>query len=241
MSSLEVLKHARNVFSIIKGKTLKSKHKIAEIGIEIAIIVFAISLSLYLERWREEKDDHHTETRFLEGLRADLGTDLKELQLSSARCNAMKQAAGYFLRPAAKINWSADSINHYAYALFHNVYFFPNSNRYESLKSTGKLGVIADQGLQENIIDLYQTKIPDLQEQVNFFNDFMNGSVRNYLIQNFKRDSNNNVLFDKSFFISTQTKNILSFYGDLDDVQKRIQATIKTIAHIMAQLDEHPK
>jgi len=77
MSSLEVLKHARNVFSIIKGKTLKSKHKIVEVFIEIAIIVFAISLSLYLERWREEKDDHHIETRFLEGLKADLGTDLK--------------------------------------------------------------------------------------------------------------------------------------------------------------------
>jgi len=238
MSSLEVVKHSLRVFSIWKNKTLKMKHKITEILIEIAIIVFAISLSLFLERWRENREDRHLETQFLQGLKADIETDLKELKSTSAKCLEMKQAAWYFLRPEQTISWSSDSINFYGYKLFHNIYFFPNCNRYESLKSTGKLDVIENQPLQNNIIDLYQTKIPDLLQQINFFNDFMNKSVREYIINNFKRDENNTVVFEKSFFTNGATRNMLSFFGDLDDVQKRADAAIKSAEEILEQTKE---
>lgn len=183
----------------MKSRTSKMKHKAAEIFIEVVIIVFAISLSLLLERWREKAEDHHLETKFLKGLKIDVQTDLKELRLTSFTCISMKQGAQYFLNPEKDVNWSADSLNCYAYKLFHNVYFFPNSNRYESLKSIGKLGVIENDELQNNIIDLYQTKIPDLQQQINFFNDFMNNRVRSYLITNFRRIDRNEVMFEKSF------------------------------------------
>lgn len=212
MSSLEVIKHSRRILSVIKNKTFKMKHKVAEIVIEIAIIVFAISLSLFLERWREKSEGHHLETKFLNGLKIDVQTDLKELRHTSSTCLSMKQAAQYFLNPEKEVNWSADSLNFYAYKLFHNVYFFPNSNRYESLKSIGKLSVIENDELQNNIIDLYQTKVSDLQQQVNFFNDFMNNRVRDYLITNFKRNERNEVLFEKSFFTDIQTRNLLSLW-----------------------------
>jgi len=49
-SSLEVIEHSRRIFSVMKSKTFKVKHKAAEILIEIVIIVFAISLSFLLKR-----------------------------------------------------------------------------------------------------------------------------------------------------------------------------------------------
>jgi len=237
MSSLEVLKHSRRVFSILRSKTAGMKHKLVEILIEILIIVFAISLSLFLERWREKQEDRHLENKFLLGLRTDLQTDLNELRAASSRCFSMKQAARYFLKPEKEITWSTDSINFYAYKLFHNIYFFPNSNRYESLKSIGKIGVIEKESLQGTIIDLYQTKFPDLAQQINFFNDFMNTRVRDYLIANFKRDDSNAVIFEKPFFTSIMTRNILSFYGDLDDILKRSAAAESAIETILKQLE----
>ena len=143
----------------------------------------------------------------------------------------------YFLKPQDKILWSSDSVNFHAYKLFHNVYFFPNTNRYEALKSTGKIEVIENEQLQNDVIDLYQTKIPDLEQQKNFFNDFLNTQVRDFLIHNFRRDNNNNVVIDKAFFTSAEVKNILSFYSDLDDVLKRSDATISASEKILTEID----
>jgi hypothetical protein len=85
---------------------------------------------------------------------------------------------------------------------------------------------------------LYQSKIPDLEQQINFFNNFLNTQVKDHLINNFKRDTNNNVILDKSFFTNSQTKNILSFYLDLDDVLKRANATINSSEKILSEIDK---
>ena len=237
MSSHEVIKHSRKVFGVFKNNNLKLSHKIGEIFVEIIIIVFAISLSLFLERWRQNKDERDLERKFLQGLKTDLATDLQELRSASAKWISMKEAANYFLKPQDKILWSSDSVNFHAYKLFHNVYFFPNTNRYEALKSTGKIEVIENEQLRNDVIDLYQTKIPDLEQQKNFFNDFLNTQVRDFLIHNFRRDSNNNVVIDKSFFTGVEIKNILSFYSDLDDVLKRSDATISASEKILTEID----
>jgi hypothetical protein len=136
MSSHEVIKHSRKIFGILKNNNYSFKHKIGEILFEILIIVFAISLSLFLERRRENTVDHNLEKKFLQGLKIDLTKDVQELKFSSAKWISMREAAKYFLKPAQQISWTTDSINFYGYKLFHNVYFFPNTNRYEALKST---------------------------------------------------------------------------------------------------------
>jgi len=133
MSSHEVIKHSRKIFGAVKNKNTGLSHKFGEIFIEILIIVFAISLSLFLERWREKSQDHQLEKNFLIGLKGDLQADLKEMQNTSVRAVSMTEGAKYFLKPEKQISWSPDSIKFYAGKLFHNVYFFPNANRYESL------------------------------------------------------------------------------------------------------------
>jgi len=241
MSSLEVVKHSRKVFGIFRNPNLKLRNKIGEVLIEIAIIVFAITLSLFLERQREHAADSKLEQEFLEGLRIDLTADLGELKTAAAKWLSMKQAANYFLKPGHQTRQAPDSTNVYAYKLFHNVYFFPNHNRFEALKSTGKLAVIENKGLRNNIIDLYQTKIPDLEQQINFFNNFMNTQVKDYLIHNFKRDKDNQIILDASFFSNEQLKNILALYSDIDDILKRSNAAIHASEGILQDLKRENK
>ena len=237
-SSHEVIKHSRKVFGIFKNNNLKLRNKIGEILIEILIIVFAILLSLFLERRRQNQEDHHLEKKFLQGLKVDLTKDLDELKSASSKWISMRDAAKYFLKPQQTLLLSSDSTDFYAYKLFHNVYFFPNTNSYEALKTTGKLNVIENEQLQNDIIDLYQTKIPDLEQQINFFNDFLNTQVKSYLVQNLKRDSTNSPVIDKSFFSNAELKNILSFYSDLDDVLKRSNATVNASEIILKEISE---
>lgn len=238
MSSHDIIKQSGRIAGIIKNDDKKLKHKIGEILIEMLIIVFAISLSLFLERWRQNVEDHHLETSFLQGLKIDLTNDVNQLETSSAKWIAMKNSADYFLKPEKEISWTSDSINHYGYQLFHNVYFFPSKNRYEGLKSTGKLDVIKDEELQNNIIDLYQTKIPDLEQQVSFFNGFLNSGVTEYLIDNFKRDSNNRIILDRAFFTNAKTQNILDLYSTLDDILKRADSVKSKSEKVLKEINQ---
>ncbi len=233
MSSQEVIKHSRKILGVMKDGKTGWKHKLSEVFVEILIIVFAISLSLLLERWRQKEEDRHLEKKFLLGLKTDLGSDIEALKQSTVKWRSRQMAANSLLNPAVP----ADSIRYYVGFLFHNVYFFPSTNRYESIKSTGKLDVIENDELQNDIIDLYQTKIPDLIQQINFFNDFMNNQTKNYLIHNLKRDEKNEFIIDKAFIGTTEIKNILFFCSDLNDVARRADTTIAAGEKILKEID----
>ena len=89
-------------------------------------------------------------------------------------------------------------------------------------------------------MDLYQTKIPDLEQQLNFFNNFANSQVMNYLVNNLKRDTNNNAILDKSFFTDIRLKNLLSFYS-IDDILKRSDSTINKSEEILKEINKTSK
>jgi len=239
MSSHEVVKHSRKILGVVKNKDSGLRHKLGEILIEILVIVFAISFSFLLERWRQKAEDRELEKNFLIGLKTDLTADLKELKESSLKWISMKEAAKYFSRPEQEIVWSSDSTKFYSYGkLFHDIYFFPNISHYESIKSTGKLDVIENKKLQNDIIDLYQTKIPDLMQEITFFNSFMNTEVLNHLIHNLKRDDKNQAIADKAFFTNVEMRNLLALYSDLDDALRRSDSTIVAGEKILKEIDE---
>jgi hypothetical protein len=158
------------------------------------------------------------------------------LKQASDRCISMRKASRYFLKITEP--GMPDSIHFYGYKLFHDIYFFPNANRFESLKSSGKFNVIRNKQLENDVMDLYQTKIPDLEQQISFFNQFENVEVKDYLIHNLKRDEKNSPIVVKSFFESTEMKNIVSLYGDLDDVMKRLNAAITSNEKISKEIDQ---
>jgi hypothetical protein len=240
MSAHDVIKQSSRIAGIMNERNNNVKHKVGEILLEVIIIVFAITLSLFFERWRQNVEDHELEHTFLQGLRGDLSRDVNLLEAASAKWAQMGNATHYFIKPENQINWSQDSIDYWGRQCFHNVYFFPSTNRYEALKSTGKINVIEDKRLQDDIVDLYQTKIPDLEQQLNFFNTFANSQVMSYLANNLKRDENNNAILDKAFFTDVRMRNLLSFYS-IDDILKRADSTISKSKRILQEVDENLK
>jgi len=236
MSAHDVIKQSSRIAAILNEEGKKMKHKLGEILLEIIIIVFAITLSLLFERWRQNVEDRNLEHTFLQGLKADLGNDVNQLEAASAKWVQMENATRYFIKPESQINWSRDSVNYWGSRCFHNVYFFPSTNRYEALKSTGKITVIEDKRLQNDIVDLYQTKLPDLEQQLNFFNTFANSQVMAHLVNNLKRDENNNAILDKAFFTDMRMRNLFSFYG-IDDILKRSESALAKSREILKEID----
>jgi hypothetical protein len=75
MAELEVAKHGKNVIHLMGKKEHALAHRLREIAIEIAIIVFAVSMSIWLHGLSEHYHQQQEVRTFLVGLRADLKDD----------------------------------------------------------------------------------------------------------------------------------------------------------------------
>ena len=84
MAEQEVIKHVKEVVAISKDKTKKWQTKVLEILLEIGIIVFAVTLSIWLHNWSDSNKDREEEREFLTGLKGDLQADMVEMRSDSA-------------------------------------------------------------------------------------------------------------------------------------------------------------
>ena len=141
------------------------KHKISELFFEVLIIVFAVSVSLLLERWREKSIEHDQEREFLLGLKEDLKHDLTEMRGDSASYAFGLKAYAFFLRHAG--TYVKDSAQYYSYVYSYTT-LQPNVSRFEGLKSSGKFDIIENTELRQEIIELYEDKFPTVTIATNF-------------------------------------------------------------------------
>lgn len=161
MAEQEVIKHTKKVFSIW-GSDKGIWHKIQEFIIEIVIIVFAVSLSIYLHDRSEKKHEQHETKEFLLGLKQDLLMDIEEMKEDKKSFLESKSAFHYIIRRKMNEPLNNDSVNKHYNRIFNNTGLVPNSGRFEGFKSAGKMGTIENKVLQNNIMDLYQENIPNL-------------------------------------------------------------------------------
>ncbi len=196
MPEHDVTKHTKAIYDTIREPGKTWKHKLGDILVEIAIIVFAISLSLLLERWRENVHDQTIEKKFLSGLRTDLQNDIKQLKADSTSYQNLYTGWNY-LRNAGvnKIALNKDSANMYAGTLMNTTEFNPNNSRFEALKSSGEFNVIENDSLQDLILDLYQDKIPSVKLSTSYITLFKTQQFQPFLSKNFRfnKDGTNNL------------------------------------------------
>jgi hypothetical protein len=155
----EIMSHTKKAYKISKDRSISFWKKVGEIAIEIGIIVFAVTLSIWLHDRSEHKHEQAQVKQFLVGLREDLLRDIQEMESDSLSYTRSSSAFRYF----SGIDQSGpdkDSMKQYSNFLINTTMLVPNSGRYEGFKSSGKLINIEDQKLQDNIADLYQESYP---------------------------------------------------------------------------------
>jgi hypothetical protein len=84
MAEQEVAKHVKKVYKIWHRSDLGFWHKAKEFLIEVVIIVFAVTLSIWLHDRSEHKHKQEEVREFLSGLKSDLQSDLKEMSEDKA-------------------------------------------------------------------------------------------------------------------------------------------------------------
>jgi hypothetical protein len=163
MAEHEIIRHTKKAYTILKSSNMNFKNKITDILIEIIIIVFAVSVSIWLSNWSEHMHDRKEEKEFLIGFKKDLQIEIKNMTNSKEFYVKTLHGIEYFINIGKTAALNKDSINKYSYIFFSSTDLDPHISRYEGLKSSGKFKIIENKELLNNIIDLQETIIQRIQ------------------------------------------------------------------------------
>jgi hypothetical protein len=162
MAEQEVIKHTKKIFTAWGNKKHSFWEKFREFVIEILIIVFAVSLSIWFHERSEHAHQQSDVRAFLTGLRTDLASDIREMESDKKSYNAYHRLFSYLSGVGLKDVIIADSVKPYWHLLFSRTALVANNGRYEGFRSSGKIGTIENKELQNEIMNLYAEKIPGL-------------------------------------------------------------------------------
>jgi Family of unknown function (DUF6090) len=154
----EVLKHTRKINKAMKNKKHSFNEKVKEIIIEIFIIVFAVSLSIYLHSWSEHNHQQEEVREFLIDLKSDLNKDVEAMnketiamKTSIKNVDAFKKLTIDDLKKIKNLEINFQITNRQT-----------NVGSFEGFKSSGKISYIENKKLKKDILEYYIQNMPPL-------------------------------------------------------------------------------
>ena len=236
MAEQEVIKHTKQVYKIWSNKSHSFWHKLKEFLIEIIIIVFAVTLSIWLHDRSEHKHQQKEVKGFLLGLRQDLQSDIKEMRDDRESYVMQKKIFMYVSGVGMNGTLSIDTLNKYQKWLFNTTRLQQNNGRFEGFKASGKIGNIEEEKLQNDIMDLYQENIPSLLASTDNYvyrkNQFFDFGIKNRKIIT---DSTTNIA---AILLSDEAQNISGFLAFPDEIIKRYDICIAKMQTIIGEIEK---
>lgn len=163
MAEQEIAKHGKQVIRLMTSKEHGIGHKLREIAIEFATILFAVLLSIWLHGWSEHRHQQHEVRTFLAGLKQDLLGDIREIDGLTTDYKRFDANFRYLaaLEPGKMPDEKTFGP---AYQFMDaNRYMLPTKSRFDGFMMSGKLTNIEDQELLSGILVLYQSVLPQVQ------------------------------------------------------------------------------
>jgi hypothetical protein len=171
MADQEVIKHTKKLYKILGTSKRDFWEKVKELIIEIIIIFFAVSLSIWLHERSAHTHQQQDVKAFLVGLKEDLKSDIREMTEDKKSYEQNQVVFGYIARLKPTLAPSDDSLRRYMHSFYNATLLLPNNGRFEGFKASGKIGTIENNALQNEVMDLYTEDIPSLLSSTNNYND----------------------------------------------------------------------
>ncbi|HYK46932.1 MAG TPA: hypothetical protein VEV83_17265 [Parafilimonas sp.] len=239
MAEDEIAKHTKKIYKIASEKDDTFWHKVKDIVMEIAIIVFAVTISIWLHNNSEHHHQQDDVKTFLLGLEKDLTADISEMQNDKQSYEMQRAAFNYISRTRLGETLSPDSLRFYSTWIYNSTALTPNSGRFEGFKSSGKIGFIENDSLQNDIMDLYQENIPSLLASTSNYISHKN-VLFEYLQKNLRRetDSTTNLA---DVMNTEEGHNISRVLSYTTEITGRYDAAINKMKKITAEINREYK
>lgn len=227
----EIIKHSKKIHSAMSNKEHSFKEKVKEVLTEILIIVFAVSLSIWLHSWSEERHQHKDAQTFLIGLKEDLQNDISNLEDSRMTLNKTQQQISFVLHITPQKIDSLKANNKQINSGTNFINTLVNNGRYEGFKSSGKINTIEDQEIRNKILKYYQQTIPEIAYAEKSYERLTSRYID--LLMYGEEDDINTALLRK------KTKIILSGIDNFtQSSQKRYEDAIKQAKEIIKEIEK---
>ena len=236
MAEQEVIKHTKKVFSIWSNKEHSFLHKVKEFLIEVAIIVFAVTLSIWLHSRSEHRHQQEEVKEFLLGLRADLQNDIQEMTGDKESYEKQGKAFSYITHVKMHETLNIDSLKKYQNSVFNSTGLIQNSGRFEGFKSSGKIGTIEDKKLQNDIMDLYQENIPSLLAGTNSY-----VTRKNYFfnyVYKFRKRTSDSTTNMPGILLEDEAQNLCNSLAGVGEIIDRYDSCIVKMKTINTQIEK---
>ncbi len=236
MAEDEVAKHSRKIYKIWFDKEHNFWHKISEFLIEMLIIVFAVTISIWFHNRSEHAHQREDAKIFLQGLKADLTDDIKEMNDDKNSYINQQKIFRYITKLKIKEQPNKDTLAKYRNWLFNTTQFAPNDGRFEGFKSSGKIGYIENNGLQNDIMDLYEEAIPNLLASTKMYIS-IKMKLFDLVFKYQKRLTDSTTNFPE-FWKLDEVYNISGSLSSPDQVIERYEICIRLMNKITGEIDQ---
>jgi hypothetical protein len=185
MAEQEIIKHTKNLFNISARKDDSFLNKVKDFVLEILIIVFAITLSIWLHNWSEHRSEQRQVKIFLTGLKGDIAQDLADCRNIIASLHYYDTAYTFLSNLTADKRPDQDSLHQFVQILRSNNYLQPHKSRFDGFISSGKMLQIESDSLVNNILLYYQEGIPAIRASEGGWLSYQSTLLK-YLVDNMK-------------------------------------------------------
>ena len=144
----------------------------------LLVVVLGISIAFYLDEYQAEKNKKAQEAKYIEGLVADLEADLKALD-TLIQVNTKIIAATNALAAASTGEAYEDLsvLRNDILFIQYNPPFVAQRTIYESMKASGKMDLITDFEVQNQLVELYEQYYKGTSQ----FDDALNEHLRDFI------------------------------------------------------------
>jgi hypothetical protein len=243
MAEDEVVKHTVKAVKLFRDKEKTWWQRTKEIILEIAIIVFAITFSLWMHNRSEDSHNQQNVKQFLLGIKGDLQSDLKEMAEDTSFISLRLHGANYLIGIyVGKEVYNQDTVGeHITNILFGSTLLIPNNGRYEGFKSSGQLGYIENKKLANLIVDHYQEVMVSLLWVSQIQNDFFKDLFMPYAVNHFEITKQLKLASIEKEIQQSQFHSLLIYYIlNEGAVLNRYRKVIQSSKDIIAAIDnEH--
>ncbi len=232
----EITKHTKKIYRTMKHQKLTLGEKTKEIVIEIFIIVFAVTLSIWLHGWSEHRHQQEEVNKFLIGLKSDLKLTIESAQGAKIIYKKAERKFVFLSKLSLKHQPNADSLNTYFNEYNVSPNFQSNASRYEGFKSSGKIGLIENEVLQQGILNFYQQDLPTYYTTTNAWNSYRY-NLQDFVIENLVKKENGT---DNRFQVLTMPKahNLCENLIPWQQLFERNETIIKSATSLIAEIDK---
>jgi len=245
MSEEKVIQHAGKALHTLQDKEKGWGKKINEFFVEILIIVFAVSITLVLHNWNDERHERRLAREFLQGIKLDLDSGAADIR---GNVGWFQQSVDYYYDIRNQMvghRYDPADLDSNSGHLMNSIYFNFDMGRFEAFKSSGYLRLIENQKLLKRMMYLYTVYIPFQSQE----DRVMYGDRGHYYEQYIgpkatlmsANPKDNRIIVSKLVEDPAFRYFVISYSGNLQEKQKQKLDLAKEMQELSADIAEELK